>query len=55
MKMDNKDVEKSVAVINAMANVLSAMKDTFFPERAQKDSIVKQASEIILKELKNFE
>jgi hypothetical protein len=46
--------ETSVARLNAMANVLSAMKDTFFPDRSEKDEIVKRASEIILIELKNL-
>ena len=46
-------VEKSVEKLNAMANVLSAMKDTYFPDRSEKDEIVKKASKIILEEL-NF-
>jgi len=47
-------VELSIAKLNAMSNVLSAMKDTFFPDRSEKDEIVKKASEIILIELKNL-
>lgn len=46
--------ELSVAKLNAMANVLSSMKDTFFPDRSEKDEIVRLASAIILKELKNL-
>lgn len=46
--------ELSVAKLNAMANVLSSMKDTFFPDRSEKDEIVRLASTIILKELKNL-
>jgi len=46
--------ELSVAKLNAMAHVLSSMKDTFFPDRSEKDEIVKLASAIILKELKNL-
>ncbi len=46
--------ELSIAKLNAMANVLSAMKDTFFPDRSEKDEIVKKASGIILEELKNL-
>ena len=53
--MENKELEKSVVVINAMANVLSAMKDTYFPDRSEKDNIVRRASEIVAKELTNIE
>jgi len=46
--------ELSVAKLNAMANVLSSMKDTFFPDRSEKDEIVKMASKIISDELKKL-
>lgn len=53
--MNKDEIESSVSKLNAMANVLSAMKDTFFPDRSEKDEIVKLASGIIHTELKKLD
>ena len=45
----------NIEKVNAMANVLLAMRETFFPDRNTKDDIVKRASDVIISELKDGE
>ena len=43
-----------IVKMNCMANVIQAVKDCFFPDRAEKDEIIRMASEILLENLKDF-
>ena len=46
----NDSYEKAVA----LAQVITAMKDAFLPQRETKDRIVQMASEILIKELEKI-
>lgn len=52
---DSKEIEITIAAINAMTNVLSAVSNTYFQDKSQKDEIVERASKIISQRLRTLE
>jgi hypothetical protein len=46
-----KEMSERIETINSLANVLSALKDTFIKDRDDKDEMVQIASKLLRKEL----
>jgi len=44
-----------IETIDALANVLSAIKDSFIPDRNIKDDIVRIASDLLVDQLKELQ
>lgn len=49
--MEDNEVLISIKKIEALSQMIIAVKDVYFPDRATKDEIIKKATNIIVKEV----